>query len=42
MPTDRLSEQHRKKGRLNDPMLDDVKDFMTVDQDLGKVVMLLG
>ena len=42
VPADRLSEQQRKKGRLTDPMLDDVKDFKTVDQDLGECSRLKG
>ena len=41
VPQDRLSEQHRKKGRLNDPMLDDVKDFKALDQDLGESALTL-
>ena len=39
LPADRLSAEHRKLGSLNDPMLDDVTDFKTVDQDLANIGM---
>jgi myosin-6 len=39
IPTERRSADHKKKGYLRDPMLDDAKDFHTVDQDLGQLGM---
>ena len=36
---DRKSAEHRERGALRDPMLDDVSDFQTVDQDLANLGM---
>ncbi len=39
MPASRKSKDHQKHGCLKDGLLDDVKDFMTVDTDLKKLGM---
>lgn len=39
MNKDRKSQEHQKKGCLKDPLLDDSKDFQTVDADLKNLGM---
>lgn len=34
LPADRKSSSHQKKGPLKDPILDDMRDFTTVDKAL--------
>ena len=35
--SDRLSQQHKKKGALKDKMLDDYNNFQSLDRDLGNI-----
>ena len=34
---DRMSREHKKKGGLKDAMLDDYKNFQSLDRDLGNI-----
>lgn len=40
--SDRLSNQHKKKGALKDAMLDDYKNFQSLDRDLGNIGLSSG
>ena len=35
--SDKLSQQHKKMGALKDKMLDDYKNFQSLDRDLGNI-----
>merc|ERR1719445_1845718 len=39
VPSDRLSQQQRSKGPLKDAMLDDYRNFQSLDRDLGNIGM---
>ena len=39
LSADRMSATQQKKGFLKDPILDDARDFQTLDADLGKLGM---
>ncbi len=39
LKADRKSAEHKEKGALRDPIIDDIRNFVTVDEDLKKLGM---